>query len=127
MIRNTLITNGLNDRRASLGMTVADLAERSGVSVATVNRVLGGDRHASFDNIARVAGVLGVDVVMSPRGDAEKLKRAEARAKAERLVRIVQGTSSLEGQAVDDETVEAMIQDTMHELLRGSGRRVWSP
>ncbi len=58
--------------------------------------------------------------------DARDLKREQAERKARKLVSLVQGTSGLEGQAVDGQTLESMVERTTHELLAGSNRRLWS-
>jgi hypothetical protein len=55
-----------------------------------------------------------------------ELKREQAERKAKKLVALVQGTSGLEGQAVDRETIESMVKQTTQELLAGSTRRLWS-
>ena len=53
------------------------------------------------------------------------MRERQARAKARMLVAIVQGTSALEGQAVDPQEVELMEQRTAAELLSGPARRLW--
>jgi len=58
--------------------------------------------------------------------DARELKRQQAELKAKKLVALVQGTSGLKGQAVDKTAVESMVEQTTHELLAGSKRRLWS-
>ncbi len=39
---------------------------------------------------------------------------------------MVQGTSALESQAVDAATYQRLIEKSVHELLAGSPRRLWS-
>jgi hypothetical protein len=84
-----------------------------------------GGRRATFDNLVKVAKALGVDVEFHPESDVETMLEREARAKAERLARMAQGTSALEAQAVDGETVRKVTQRNVHELLR-SRRRLWA-
>lgn len=116
----------LNRRREALGMSVSALAERSGVSEAAVKRILGGRApEASYAHVMAIAGVLGVAVGGEEVGEDELLRR-EARAKAERVARLVQGTSALESQAVDRGTYERLVERSYHELLAGSRRRLWS-
>lgn len=116
----------LDTRRRELGMGYAFLAQRSGVSLPTVQRILSGNHAtASFANVTAVADALGLRLKFSPRDRVEKLRRRQARRKAKRLVRMVQGTSGLEGQAVDPDTVRRLEERTVHELLAGSARRLW--
>jgi transcriptional regulator with XRE-family HTH domain len=103
------------------------LSKRSGVSRPTVQRILSG-RHnaASFANIVAIADSLGLGLRCDTKVDARKLKREQAERKARKLVALVQGTSGLEGQAVDEKVAESMIEQTTHELLAGSNRKLWS-
>jgi hypothetical protein len=54
------------------------------------------------------------------------MKQDQAARKARKLVSLVQGTLGLEGQAVDQKTLDAMIERTTHEMLNGPKRRLWS-
>ena len=54
---------GLNQRRIEFGMSYADLAKRSRVSLATVVRILSGrHKQASFANIEAIARELGLSI-----------------------------------------------------------------
>ncbi len=115
-----------SSRRRALGMTFADLAKRSGVPAPTVKRMFGGLLGmASFANVAAVADALGVPLGVD-ESSVDEMRRSQARVKAERIARLVQGTSALESQAVDRETYERLVERSYHELLSGSSRRLWS-
>src|SRR5229473_2021469 len=91
------IANTLAQRRRSLGMTLAELAQRSGVSLPTVHRILSGKTGAaSHRNILAVAKALGMDLRAEPVVKASQLRRRQAGEKAKRLMAMVQGTSGLE-------------------------------
>jgi len=116
----------LISRRKALGMSIAALAERSGVSVPTVKRILGGQiADASFAKVAAIVQALGVSIDLDEI-DTDELCRRQARMKAEQIARLVQGTSALESQAVDRETYNRLVEKSYHELLAGSRRRLWS-
>ena len=118
----------LERRRRQLGMSRTALAQRSSVSLATVHRILnGGLENATVASIRAVAEALGVDLQMQEATNAHGFRERQARTKAERLVGLVQGSSRLEEQAVDSETLTQMVQQTIHELMAGSGRRLWAP
>ncbi len=110
-----------------MGISVALLSGRSGVSRAVVQRVLSGKHGtASFANIAAIAASLGLSIRFNDDIPVEKMRRDQAWQKARKLVSLVQGTSGLEGQAVDHEAIESMVERTTHELLAGPKRRLWS-
>ena len=117
----------LEYRRRELGLSQSALAERSGVSLPTVQRILSGHSPAaSFDNTLAIAQALGMQIDVVPMLNAREVLERQARKKAERLVRMVQGTSALEGQGVSARHIGQMIKKTVQELLAGSRRRLWA-
>ena len=117
----------LEARRRDLGLSQSVLAERSGVSLPTVHRILASHaKTASVDNILAIAQVLGMDLEAVPRIGTQEILEQQATKKAEQLVGMVQGTSGLEGQAVSGKQIGQMIKKTVQELLAGSRRRLWA-
>lgn len=116
----------LRHRRESLGMSFSIVAARSGVSEPTVKRILGGHvAEASFANVVAIAEALGASFGIE-EADPEELCRRQARRKAEQVARLVQGTSALESQAVDQAAYDRLIERSFHQLMAGSRRRLWS-
>ena len=106
-------------------MSVVALARRSGVSLPTVRRILEGGLHeSSFANVSSVSEALGAPLMLDAT-DVDELRRRQAQAKAEQVARLVQGTSALENQAVDQSTYRRLVERSVHELLAGSNRRLW--
>ena len=117
----------LDRRRRELGLSYELLSQRCGLSRPTVYRILSGHHGAaSFASVAAIAESLGLEIRFHSRVDPRTLKRDQAQRKAKQLVALVQGTSALEGQAVDRRTIEAMVERTTDELMAGSKRRLWS-
>jgi len=107
-------------------MTYAALSSRSGVSIPTAKRILSGRAEgASFEHVTAIAEALGLSLHVQDR-DIDAMRRDQARSKAEAIARLVQGTSALEGQAVDHRTFQRLVDQSYHELLAGSPRRLWS-
>ena len=93
----------------------------------TVTRILTSDlNHASVTNVRSVAAALGVELTVEATTDSHELREREALAKATKIVQLVQGSSGLEAQAVDSEAYQRMIDQTTHELMAGSRRRIWA-
>jgi transcriptional regulator with XRE-family HTH domain len=117
----------LDARRRQLGMTIDVVAKRSGVSRATVERVLSGRYgSASFDTVQQIASALGATVEIANQVDPYVMLEQQAILKAEELMRIVQGTSALEGQGVSEATYVFMLKQAVHRLLAGPKRRLWT-
>jgi transcriptional regulator with XRE-family HTH domain len=117
----------LQERRRELGLSYELLAQRSGVSRPTVQRILSGRYStASFASIVAIGNALGLELRFASAVTPEQLKREQARKKAKKVAALVQGTCALEGQGVDRSGLEAMVERTTQELLSGSKRRLWS-
>ena len=122
----------LERRRDRLGMSKADLSRRAGLSLPTIHRILSGrDKRARSDTLSAVAAALGVEVRLSDSpyvyesSEVSAFRQAQARAKAMRLARLVQGTMALEAEAVGTDVLEEMEEHNVHALLAGPGRRLW--
>lgn len=122
----------LDQRRAKLGMTKAAVANRAHVSLPTVNRILSGkESKPTIDNLHAIAKALGVivfigyEVKIEEQDSADEFRMRQAKRKALKIVRMVQGTMALESQAVDNGAIDRMVEKTAYELLN-SRRRLWS-
>ena len=116
----------LEKRRRELGMDRSTLARLSHVSLPTVNRIMSQQHpRPTFAHVAAIADVLGVELTLVSKTDSEEMRREQARAKAKPLVGLVQGTSGLEGQALDQQELESLIAKTAEKLLQ-SKRKLWS-
>lgn len=114
-------------------MSYARLAERSCVSEATVVRILhGAATNPTINNLAAIADALGVEIRIGTTIDiverciATAFLEQAARSKAERIAKLVQGTSALEAQAVDTQFYEELIQQSVHDLMAGPRGRLWA-
>ena len=113
-------------------MSKADLARRANVSLPTVQRLLSGrESRARMDIVAAIAAALGVEVRLSDSShvhetvEVSAFRAAQARAKAKRLAKLVQGTMALEAEAVGTSVLERMEEENVHALLAGPRRRLW--
>jgi transcriptional regulator with XRE-family HTH domain len=116
----------LEFRRHQLRMSKRAVAKRSGVAPATVERILSGkEKSPRISNLGAIAEALGVEVTLGVSTTPQEFRKARAIAKAKRIVSLVQGTMGLESQAVDQKTLNDMIEQTTSELLAGPPRRLW--
>ena len=132
MIAFALDLGLLELQRRNLGMSRVALARRSGVPLPTVQRILSGKQNlASIANLHAIAKTLGVTVYLGVGSavrveqNAHDMRKAQALAKARRLVGMGQATMALESQAVAADVLEQMTERTLCELLAGSSRRLW--
>ncbi len=124
--------NQLEFRRHRLGMSKSAVAKRARVALATVERILSGrEESPRISNLGAIAAALGVQVNLGATTSVTELKsahefrREQAVKKASRIVGLVQGTMGLESQAVEQGTLNDMLEQTVSELLAGPPRRLW--
>jgi transcriptional regulator with XRE-family HTH domain len=126
MIAATSLGNQLEFRRRKLHMSKSAVARRARVPIATVRRILSGrESSPGVSNVAAIAGALGVELRLHEIQTAQEFRKARAAEKATKLVKLVQGTMALESQAVNQQTLNDMIDQTTSELLAGPPKRLW--
>jgi transcriptional regulator with XRE-family HTH domain len=114
----------IDQRRKDLGMTHAVLAKRSGVGMRTVQRALSG-HDANLGTVLALADALEAKLLLQG-DDINKIRHKQAERKAASLVRLVQGTSALEAQAVGPIEREAAKQRTVKDLLGSRRAALWN-
>jgi len=119
-------TSHLDERRRELRMTIPQLARRSGISTATVARVLRGEPTVAMGHVCAVADALGMQVWVRPRLSVDSLVRRAAKAKARRAAALVQATSALEAQGLSRHQFDAMVDRTARELQAAGGKTLWA-
>ena len=127
MAETANVCKDLDKRRRALGMPIDELSRRANVSPSTVKRFLAGQVWPRCDHALRISESLGVPGLCTEHAvDIDRMRRWQAFAKAKKLVGLVQGTSALEGQAVDQSHLRHMVQVTINELLSGPSSQLWA-
>jgi len=126
MISSAQAKGPFDARRKALGMPIALLAKRGNVSSATAKRILRGDfQTICFGAVQRVAEVLGMSVDFRSVETVEAMIERQACHKAVRLASLVQGTSGLESQGLDQPEFDRLVHASKLRLLAGAKRRLW--
>ena len=105
-------------RKEQLNITIENLAKLSGVGVRTVNRVLANE-DVKLSTIESITNLLGLDFAGNEIVPLDELKKQRAKQKAIFMASLVQGTSSLEMQGLDTESVNNIISMYEKEFLDG--------
>ena len=113
------LINHIITRKQELGITVENLAKLSGVGVRTINRLLKNE-DVKLSTIESVTNFLGLDFAGNEQVSLSTLKKHRAHEKALFLASIVQGTSALEMQGLEDESLNSIITSYEQEFLHGS-------
>jgi transcriptional regulator with XRE-family HTH domain len=97
---NRALAAEIRAERAAVGLTVKELAVRSGVPYGTLNRILPGERDINYTQIVQISAALGLD-------PAELSNRAMRRLGGlEAVVSEVQGHNVTPLRRVEDMTVD---------------------
>jgi transcriptional regulator with XRE-family HTH domain len=117
----------LSRRRKELGMSMAVVAQRSGVGMRTVQRVLSGlEPTARLSTVLSIAQALGLKLQPIEVASSRSIRWNQAKQKAAELAGMVQGTSALEAQAIPDRALRQIEDEIASELVRGPRRQLWS-
>lgn len=107
-------------------MSCRVLAERSGLTLRTVQRVFSGDgRDIRLRSLLALANALGARVELKKQS-SDRLRRQQARKKAQRLAAVAQGTAALEGLAVEKQALREVERRIAAKLIVGPAIRLWS-
>jgi transcriptional regulator with XRE-family HTH domain len=106
-------------RKEQLGITVENLAKLSGVGVRTINRLLKNE-DVKLSTIEHVTNFLGLDFAGNEQVSLSALKKRRAHEKALFLASIVQGTSVLEMQGLEDDSLNSIVATYEKEFLSGN-------
>ncbi len=113
------LINKIIERKEQLNITIENLAKLSNVSVRTVNRVLKNE-DVKLSTIEEITNLLGLDFAGNEQISLRELKENRAHQKALYMASLVQGTSALELQGLDDKSLNNIISMYEKEFLSGN-------
>lgn len=113
------LINQIIARKEQLGITVENLAKLSGVGVRTINRLLKNE-DVKLSTIEHVTNFLGLDFAGNEQVPVDELKKQRAHEKALFLASIVQNTSALEMQGLEEDSLNEIIASYEKEFLNGA-------
>ena len=113
------LINQIIARKEHLNITIENLSKLSGVSIRTINRVLKNE-DVKLSTIEHITNFLGLDFAGNEQLSLEQLQKQRAHEKAIYLASLVQSTSALEMQGLDDENINNIISMYEKEFLYGA-------
>lgn len=117
--------------RKSLGMSAAQLARRLGVTRARVSQAeraepFGGVTLRTMQATAEAMGYRFIYAIVPAEGRVEDVIAAQARKKAQKLVRNASAHMALERQSLPDEKNRAEVERVAGELVRAMPSDFWA-
>ncbi len=117
MTKNDLIKK-IKQRKKTLGITIENLAKLSGLGIRTLNRFLAGE-DVKLSTVEKVTLLLGLDFAGNETISIEELRQKRAKEKALFMASLVQSTSALEMQGLDNPALKKIIHQFEEEFLYG--------
>lgn len=127
IIRNLPIGAFVKMIRSQLGMSQVILAQRANVPQSTISRIEKGDKHTNLSTLKKVLAALSCELVLLPKlkEPIEKIRRDQAKKQAQKHIRYLKGTMSLEEQEPDSKLTERLLKQEEERLLQGPGSKLW--
>ena len=115
--------------RHTLGMSGAQVAARMGVSRNAIYQAEGNERDGAITiaQMRKIADAMNAEFVYAlvPKGSVDDVIRAQARQKAETLVRRAGAHMALESQSLSNEQTKQRIEDLADEMVRNMPSDFW--
>lgn len=124
MTRLDLI-NKIQNRKKQLNISIENLARISDIGIRTLNRFFAGD-DVKLSTIEKITEKLGLDFAGNEIISFEELKKQRAKEKALFMASLVQSTSALEMQGLEQTSLEKIIHKFEQDFLHGQYKdRLW--
>lgn len=112
-------------RKSQIGITIENLAKLSHNGVRTVNRFFAGE-DVKLSTIEKITNILGLDFAGNETITLNELRKQRATQKALFMASLVQSTSALEMQGLEQSNLQKLIHKFEVEFLTGSYKnRLW--
>ena len=115
----------IENRKKQINISIENLAKLSNLGVRTVNRFFAGD-DVKLSTIERITNLLGLDFAGNEVVPLNQLQKQRAKEKALFMASLVQSTSALEVQGLEEDTLNKIIDKFEKEFLQGQYKnRLW--
>lgn len=113
--------------RSQLRMSQRSLAKRAGVPQATISRIETHNFEPNVSTLKKILDAMECDLLITcvPRRDTETIRKKQAQVKAEKKIDYLQGTMSLEKQAIKSRLMSELVNDEVKYLLDAPGSELW--
>ena len=113
-------------RKEQIGLTLDNISKLSHLGNRTVTRFFAGE-DVKLSTLEKITTMMGLDFAGNETVTLETLKEQRAKEKAMYIVSLVQDTSALEMQGLEDEALQSLIQDTKEQFLTGAYQKnLWA-
>ena len=125
MTRENLVQK-VSQRKQDINITLDNISKLSGLGNRTVNRFFAGE-DVKISTVEKITNLLGLDFAGSEVVTVDKLKDNRANQNALYIVGLVQDTSALEMQGLENKELNILIAETKEQFLSGDYKKnLWA-
>ena len=115
----------IENRKKQINISIENLAKLTHLCIRTVNRFFAGE-DVKLSTIEKITNLLGLDFAGNEVIPLKELEKQRAKEKALFMVSLVQSTSALEVQGLEEDSLNKIINKFEKEFLVGQYRnRLW--
>ncbi|MFY4822096.1 hypothetical protein ACOTVO_04935 [Aliarcobacter butzleri] len=115
----------IENRKKQINISIENLAKLSHLCIRTVNRFFAGE-DVKLSTIEKITNLLGLDFAGNEVIPLKELEKQRAKGKALFMASLVQSTSALEVQGLEEDSLNKIINKFEKEFLVGQYRnRLW--
>ena len=113
-------------RKKKIGMSIDNIAKLSHLGNRTVTRFFQGE-DVKLSTVECITNILGLDFSGNETIDISTLKEKRASEKALYIVSLVQDTSALEMQGLENKELKILLEETKEQFLTGEyKKKLWA-
>lgn len=112
-------------RKKEAGISIENMASLSGLGNRTITRFLAGE-DVKISTVEKVTQLLGLDFSGNEVLSIVELKEQRATVKAIQMVSLVQDTSALEEQGLDQSQLNILIEQAKNSFLHEYKKSLWA-
>ncbi len=115
----------INHRKNQIGISIENLAKLSKLGIRTVNRFFAGE-DVKLSTVESLTNLLGLDFAGNEVMPLKELEKQRAKDKALFMASLVQSTSALEVQGLEQDSLNKIISKFEKQFLQGEYKnRLW--
>lgn len=116
----------VSQRKKDVNITLDNISKLSGLGNRTVNRFFAGE-DVKISTVEKITNLLGLDFAGHEVVTVDELKDKRANQNALYIVGLVQDTSALEMQGLENKELNILITDTKEQFLNGEYKKnLWA-
>ena len=109
-------------RKEEMGVTLVNISKLSNLGYRTVSRFFNG-QDVKLSTVEKITNLMGLDFAGNITLDISLLRENRAKERALYIISLVQDTSSLERQGLEDSELNILLEETKENFLNGGYKK----